>query len=65
MEEYISFDSHKRYTIIEREDVITRKTKQFRVEHCSGAIPIQRSQHNKGEECSECHNPHNPSLEDM
>jgi predicted CXXCH cytochrome family protein len=27
-----------------------------------GIDPVE---HNKGEECSECHNPHNPSLEDM
>ncbi len=26
---------------------------------------IDPSQHNVGTECSECHNPHNPSLEDM
>ncbi len=38
MEEYISFDSHKRYTLVEREDITTRKTKQFRVEHGPGAI---------------------------
>ena len=38
MEEFIAFDSHKRYTLVEREDVKTGKTKQFRVEHCPGAI---------------------------
>ena len=38
MEEFIAFDSHKRYTLVEREDVKTRKTMQFRVEHCPGAI---------------------------
>lgn len=26
---------------------------------------IDPAQHNPGEECSMCHNPHNPSLEDM
>jgi predicted CXXCH cytochrome family protein len=26
---------------------------------------IDSAQHNPGEGCSECHNPHNPSLEDM
>ncbi len=26
---------------------------------------IDPNQHNVGTECSECHNPHNPSLEDM
>lgn len=30
------------------------------------SIPgIDPALHNKGEECSSCHNPHNPSLEDM
>jgi transposase len=38
MEEFIAFDSHKRYTLVEREDVQTGKTKQFRVQHCPGAI---------------------------
>ncbi len=38
MKEFIAFDSHKRYTLIEREDVKTGKTKQFRVEHAPGAI---------------------------
>lgn len=26
---------------------------------------IDPADHNQGEECSECHNPHNPSLEEM
>ena len=26
---------------------------------------INSEEHNQGEECSECHNPHNPSLEEM
>lgn len=38
MEEFIAFDSHKRYTLVEREEVETGRTKQFRVEHCPGAI---------------------------
>ena len=38
MEEYISFDSHKRYTLVECEDIITRKAKQYRVNHSPGAI---------------------------
>jgi len=38
MEEFIAFDSHKRYTLVEREDVETGKTKQLRVEHRPGAI---------------------------
>jgi len=38
MGEYIAFDSHKRYTWVEREQVETRKVRQFRVEHAPGAI---------------------------
>jgi len=38
MEEYISFDSHKRYTLMEREKKGTGQTKQRRVEHRPGAI---------------------------
>ena len=38
MREYIAFDSHKRYTWVEREQVETRKVRQFRVEHAPGAI---------------------------
>jgi transposase len=38
MEEYIAFDSHKRYTWVEREQIRTRKVKQYRVEHAPGAI---------------------------
>lgn len=38
MGEYISFDSHKRYTLAEREDEKTFKTKQERIEHRQGAI---------------------------
>ena len=38
MEEYIAFDSHKRYTWVEREQVTTGKVQQFRVEHAPGAI---------------------------
>ncbi len=31
-----------------------------------GELPgIDPAKHNPGAECSECHNPHNPSLEDM
>jgi hypothetical protein len=33
MEEYIAFDSHKRYTLAEREDVRTGRVKQQRIEH--------------------------------
>ncbi len=38
MNEFISFDCHKRYTLVEREEIATAKTKQFRVEHAQGAI---------------------------
>jgi transposase len=38
MKEFISFDSHKRYTLMEREDIKTGKTVQLRVEHAHGAI---------------------------
>jgi len=38
MEEYIAFDSHKRYTLAEREDVRTGRVRQQRIEHERGAI---------------------------
>jgi transposase len=38
MEEYIAFDSHKRYTWVEHEQVTTGKVRQYRVEHAPGAI---------------------------
>jgi transposase len=38
MNEYIAFDSHKRYTWVEHEQVATRKMKQYRIEHAPGAI---------------------------
>ena len=38
MNEYIAFDSHKHYTLMEREDVITGRTRQRRIEHRRGAI---------------------------
>jgi transposase len=38
MKEYISFDSHKRYTLMEREKRETGQTVQRRVEHRPGAI---------------------------
>jgi transposase len=38
MKEYIAFDSHKRYTLVEREDVATGKVRQYRIEHAPGAI---------------------------
>jgi transposase len=38
MEEFIAFDCHKRYTLMEREEIKTGKTKQIRIEHAPGAI---------------------------
>lgn len=38
MEEYISFDSHKHYTLAEREDVKSFEVKQQRIQHERGAI---------------------------
>lgn len=38
MEEFIAFDGHKRYTLMEREDIKTGKTTQLRIEHAQGAI---------------------------
>ena len=38
MNTFISFDSHKRYTLVEFEDIETGKTRQFRVNHSHGAI---------------------------
>src|SRR5437773_5115682 len=38
MKEYIAFDRHKRYTLMEREDRQTARTVQLRVAHQPGAI---------------------------
>ena len=38
MKEYISFDSHKHFTLAEREDRSTGRCRQFRIEHEPGAI---------------------------
>jgi len=38
MNEYIAFDSHKHYTLMEREEVKSRRVVQRRIEHCPGAI---------------------------
>jgi transposase len=38
MNEYISFDSHKHYTLMEREAVRSGKAAQQRIEHAPGAI---------------------------
>jgi len=38
MEEYIAFDSHKRYTWVEHLQVSTGKVREYRLEHVPGAI---------------------------
>jgi transposase len=38
MREYIAFDSHKHYTLAEREDAQTGRVRQERIEHRPGAI---------------------------
>ena len=38
MKEYISFDSHKHYTLVEQENRETGRTRQCRVDHGPGAI---------------------------
>ena len=38
MEEYIAFDSHKRYTFVEHEEVTTGRVRHYRLEHAPGAI---------------------------
>lgn len=38
MPEYIAFDSHKRYTWVEHEQVKTGKLRRYRLEHAPGAI---------------------------
>lgn len=38
MNEYIAFDSHKHYTLMERESVVSGRAKQRRIEHRPGAI---------------------------
>ncbi|MFH0981567.1 MAG: IS110 family transposase [Planctomycetota bacterium] len=38
MDEYIAFDSHKRYTLAERESVAGGRVRQNRIEHRQGAI---------------------------
>lgn len=48
MKEFISFDSHKRYTLVEVEECETGKTKQFRVNHAHGAIMDCLKGHQKG-----------------
>lgn len=38
MDEYIAFDSHKRYSWVEHEQVQTGRVRQYRLEHAPGAI---------------------------
>jgi transposase len=38
MDEYIAFDSHKRYTWVEHQQANTGKTRHYRLEHAPGAI---------------------------
>jgi len=38
MEEYIAFDSHKRYTWVEHEAVQSGQVRQYRLDHAPGAI---------------------------
>ena len=38
MKEYIAVDAHKHYSLVEREDAVTGRTRQTRVEHTPGAI---------------------------
>jgi transposase len=38
MGEYIAFDSHKRYTWVDRQDHSTGKSRGFRLEHAPGAV---------------------------
>jgi len=38
MGEYIAFDSHKRYTWVDRQDRLTGEVQQHRLEHAAGAI---------------------------
>ncbi len=38
MKEYIAFDSHKHYTLVEHEEVATGRVRQYRIEDEPGAI---------------------------
>ena len=38
MREYIAFDSHKRYTLVERQEVVSGKYRQCRIAHRRGAV---------------------------
>lgn len=45
MKEYISFDCHKRYTLVEREEVDSRRTRHARIDHAPGAITAYLRKH--------------------
>ena len=38
MDEYIAFDSHKHYTLMEKQKIRSGRAHQSRIEHCPGAI---------------------------
>ena len=38
MQEYIAFDSHKHYTLVERQEVETGRVVHCRLEHAPGSI---------------------------
>lgn len=38
MDEYIAFDSHKHYTLMEKQKIRSGRAHQCRIEHCPGAI---------------------------
>ncbi|KPK49315.1 MAG: hypothetical protein AMK72_04875 [Planctomycetes bacterium SM23_25] len=63
MDEYIAFDSHKHYTLVEHEDRRTRQTRQHRIEHrpgASGFVPMNRDyagQVGAQVRCSRCPRP--------
>ena len=50
MKEYMAFDSHKHYTLAEREEAMTGRTKQCRINHGPGAIREYLSQCSPGRE---------------
>ncbi|HPQ69089.1 MAG TPA: IS110 family transposase [bacterium] len=45
MKEYISFDSHKHYTLCEQEDRQTQRARQIRINHAPGAIRSYLERH--------------------
>ena len=47
MNEYIAFDSHKHYTIVERADASTGRVRQCRIEHAPGNIRTFLARHGR------------------